>query len=374
MKTIYKLLPLSLIFLGTFLTVCKNGPVNPDDDGDNEKLPIPAQENPPDQAIRQRLLTRLTWRCEGSSDRNLKYDVYFSKALPLQRLSENQKVYEFDPDKLDPDQQYSWQIVAKDSNGDSTVSPVWSFRTGNEFQKSFPTGNLDVPMVMTWIPSGRYMMGAPGTVGAGDDEAPSHEVLFSRGVWMGIYEVTQAQWIAVKGNKQFSRSGQNLPADNVSWNEAKSFISALNDLESGAPWRLPTEAEWEYACRAGHYKTRFWWGNDFNYSELENHAWFQANSGNHVHEVGTTAGATPNPWGLWDMHGNLWEWSEDWYHWGYEGAPSDGSAWIDPQGTQRILRGGAWSYPGRQCLPTLRSMYYTGQTIGPVGFRVVRED
>ncbi len=241
-------------------------------------------------------------------------------------------------------------------------------------EQSFILGSSDVSITMVWITAGTFMMGAPGTAGAGDDEAPKHTVTISEGYWIGQFEITQKQWEAVMGPKVFTFAGYpNRPADNISWNDAKSFITTLNQLEQKNLWRLPTEAEWEYACRAGVYNTRFWWGDDFSYTEVNKYAWTSVNSGGRTHDVGSTTGGVPNPWGLWDMGGNVWEWSEDWYHWGYIDAPGDGSAWIDPAGTKRIIRGGSFWEDGRRPLPTLRSLAPPSARSATLGVRIVRE-
>jgi formylglycine-generating enzyme required for sulfatase activity len=163
---------------------------------------------------------------------------------------------------------------------------------------------------------------------------------------MGKYEVTQAQWQAVMGTTvrqqrdkadpsySMAGEGENYPMYYVSWNEAQEFVRRLNSMQSRYTYRLPTEAEWEYAARAG--TTGRYAGN------LHAMAWYGANSGGKSHPVGTKQ---PNRWGLYDMHGNVYEWCEDSYHKNYNGAPKDGSAWLSG-GDQRLrmLRGGMWHY------------------------------
>ena len=145
-------------------------------------------------------------------------------------------------------------------------------------------------------------------------------------------------------------------------------------MENGDLWRLPSESEWEYSCLAGHDTERFWWGNDISYSILPNYAWYSSNCGGLSHDAGTTAGGEPNPWGIWDMHGNMWEWCEDWYYPNYIGAPDDGSPRLDPVGTMRVFRGGAISTEARQCMSTLRSMWYPNIGAYSFGFRLVRDE
>ena len=156
------------------------------------------------------------------------------------------------------------------------------------------------------------------------------------GFYMGRYEVTQAQWQAVMGNNpSFNKDcGGNCPVETVSWVDAKDFIQRLNGMNDGYTYRLPTEAEWEYACRAGTT-------GDYA-GDLKEMAWSSENSGNGLHAVGQKQ---PNAWGLADMHGNVWEWCEDWYHETYNGAPTDGSAWLSGGGSYKVIRGGSWNDP-----------------------------
>jgi formylglycine-generating enzyme required for sulfatase activity len=180
------------------------------------------------------------------------------------------------------------------------------------------------------IPAGRFMMG-----GAGDDEKPVHEVTI-RSFCIGEYEVTQAQWQAVMESNpsSFKDCGGDCPVENVSWNDAQNFINKLNESNDGFRYRLPTEAEWEYAGRAG--TTGDYAGN------LNEIAWYSENSGNRTHAVG---GKQPNAWGLYDMIGNVQEWCEDWDHKNYDGAPTDGSAWVAPTVRQdRVQRGGSFAH------------------------------
>ena len=166
------------------------------------------------------------------------------------------------------------------------------------------------------------------------DEKPVHRVTISNGFYMGRYEVTQVQWQAVMGNNPSHFKGDNLPVEKVSWNDIQWFINKLNAMNDGFRYRLPTEAEWEYACRAGT-------PGDYG-GYIEGMAWYSENSGNSTHSVGTKA---PNSFGLYDMHGNVLEWCQDVYHDTYNGAPTDGSAWlIGGDQKVRVLRGGSWGY------------------------------
>jgi formylglycine-generating enzyme required for sulfatase activity len=240
-------------------------------------------------------------------------------------------------------------------------------------EQEFMLNNSGISITMVRIEPGSFMMGAPGTAGAGDDESPSHLVTISKAFWISKYEVTQSPWKAVITKSNFSFRGDNLPADNVSWYETHDFLDTLNNYESDDKWRLPSEAEWEYCARAGHHDTRFWYGNDLDYSLTDDYSWTVSNSFERTHNVGTTPAGVPNPFGLWDMGGNVWEWCEDWYHWGYVGAPDDESPWIDPSGDQRVMRGGSFYETARQTLPNLKSLAPPYAESFNIGFRIVRD-
>ena len=207
---------------------------------------------------------------------------------------------------------------------------------------------------------GSFMMGSTN----GSDEKPVHQVTIKYSFYMGRFEVTQAQWQSVMGNNPSSFKGDlaepyiKLPVEHVSWDDAQEFIRKLNEMNDAYRYRLPSEAEWEYACRAG--TTGDYAGT------LNDMAWYAENSENRTHPVGQKQ---PNAWGLFDMHGNVWEWCEDWYHETYSGAPTDGSAWLSGgEHKYRVLRGGSWNYYARSAIrvyfpPDWRNDAY--------GFRVV---
>lgn len=154
------------------------------------------------------------------------------------------------------------------------------------------------------------------------------------GLYMGKYEVTQSQWQQVMGNNpSYFKDCANCPVEQVSWEDAQEFLDKLNDANDGFRYRLPTEAEWEYACRAGTT-------GDYAGS-LDSLGWYSGNSGGKTHAVGKLSS---NAFGLYDMHGNVWEWCQDRYHENYNGAPGDGSAWLSGgEQKYRMLRGGSWN-------------------------------
>ncbi len=225
-----------------------------------------------------------------------------------------------------------------------------------------------VTLELVWIPKGAFLMGSPeDEQGRWDSEGPQHEVTLRRGFWLGKYPVTQAQWKAVMGNNPSNFTGDGrLPVEQVSWEYCQEFITKLNARLEGA-FRLPSEAEWEYACRAGT-QTRFYWGDDPDETIIKDYAWYYGNSGHRTHPVGEKL---PNAWGLYDMSGNVWEWCEDDWHNPYEGAPDDGSAWVDiPRGSDRVGRGGGWDYDPRICRSACRFGGTPGNRIDCLGFRL----
>jgi formylglycine-generating enzyme required for sulfatase activity len=190
-------------------------------------------------------------------------------------------------------------------------------------------------MEFAFVPAGSFQMGSDkGSSG----EQPVHQVTLARGFYMGRYEVTQAQWQKAMGSNPSSVQdcGENCPVDDVMWNDAQEFIKKLNAANDGYTYRLPSEAEWEYACRAGTT-------GDYA-GDLNSMAWYHDNSNDKPHPVGKKQ---PNAWGLYDMHGNAEEWAMDYFHDNYNGAPTDGSAWLDGgEQKYRVVRGGRWQVVG----------------------------
>jgi len=193
-------------------------------------------------------------------------------------------------------------------------------------QKQERSGPVGMKFVL--IPAGSFMMGSD----SGDsDEKPVHRVTISRAFQMQTTEVTQGQWRAVMGdNPSEFKNGDDYPVEHVSWDDAQEFLKRLNQLDPGKNYRLPTEAEWEYACRAGTTGER--------YGELDAIAWYNNNSGNQTHPVGKKQ---PNAWGLYDMLGNVWEWCQDRYGSYPAGAVTDPRG--PSSGIARVVRGGSCS-------------------------------
>ncbi|MDD4497023.1 MAG: formylglycine-generating enzyme family protein [Methanosarcinaceae archaeon] len=213
------------------------------------------------------------------------------------------------------------------------------------------------------VPSGEFMMGSNEY----DWQKPVHKVTIRTSFYLGKYPVTQKQWKAVMGDNPSIFKGDDNPVENVSWDDAQKFIKKLNEMEGKDEYCLPSEAEWEYACRAGT-TTRYYFGDDD--SKLKDYAWYGENSGSKTHSVGQKK---PNPWGFYDMHGNIWEWCQDRWHDDYDGAPSDGSVWESGSSSDRVFRGGCWYYYARNCRSAIRNYDVPGYRVDYLGFRVLRK-
>jgi formylglycine-generating enzyme required for sulfatase activity len=259
---------------------------------------------------------------------------------------------------------------------------LWADRsapaTGKGFYRAVQTG---APTNMVFIPPGTFRMGSPtNEVDRLDDEGPQTAVTISRGFWMGKYDVTQGEYLAVMGrNPSYFTTNQGYsldltrPVETVSWFGATNYCGTLTQRERAAGriatnsvYRLPTEAEWEYACR-GWTSTRFSYGDDPGYTNLTDYAWYSDNSGGMTHPVGHKL---PNPWGLYDMHGNVWEWCQDWWS---DSLP--GGIAVDPQGpvtgSPRVIRGAYWDDFARDCRSAVRGGGDPGVSGSGLGFRVL---
>ncbi len=249
------------------------------------------------------------------------------------------------------------QLEAASTTTPTTTSNNSTNRTAGVISKSnLPNG---VEMSFAYIPAGEFQMGS--TNGEGD-EKPVHTVKISEGFFMGQTEVTQAQWKTVMGNNpSYFKDCAKCPVEQVSWEDAQQFIAKLNGQNDGFKYRLPTEAEWEYAARSG--MTGDYAGN------LDSMAWYSANAGSKTHEVGTKQA---NAWGLYDMHGNVWEWCQDWYDGSYYAKSPSVNPTGATTGSYRVLRGGGWGYVAVDLRSANRSSYSPSDRSSYLGFRVVR--
>jgi formylglycine-generating enzyme required for sulfatase activity len=222
-------------------------------------------------------------------------------------------------------------------------------------------GNGAVTQRMRWIKPGKFMMGSPeDEAGRYDDESPQHRVTLTQGFWLADTPCTQELWMAVtKGKNPSHFSGYRNPVERVSWVDCQSWLKGLGEVHPLLQPSLPTEAQWEYACRAGSTKAYCFGDGE---QELEKYAWYKANSNTETHPVGEKLA---NAWGLYDVHGNVWEWCSD-YH---KSAASDPTG--PAQGTLRVLRGGSWSDPARNLRSACRVRLVPGIRDDGLGFRLL---
>jgi len=219
---------------------------------------------------------------------------------------------------------------------------------------------------MRWLPPGRFVMGSPESEeGRYDDEGPQYTVVLTQGLWLGEVPVTQALWKAVMGDNPSAFQGDDRPVELVSWGECQRFVKAMNKKVAGLDLRLPSEAEWEYACRAGTQGPT-WLGANSG-ENLDRIAWYRENSGGGTHPVG---GKAANPFGLHDMLGNLWEWCEDRY------VPYQAVPVVDPplpdSGIDRVIRSGCWNSRAAGVRAALRNWSLPDSRDVGLGFRLAR--
>ncbi len=243
---------------------------------------------------------------------------------------------------------------ASHSAGDAWTDPV----TGIKFR---------------WVPAGSFEMGSAKI----EDANPVRSVNIRRGFWIGQFEVTQPQWRAAMNDGPSSFKGDNRPVEQVSWDDVDSFVRKLNSRGQGG-FRLPTEAEWEYACRAGT-KGEFCYGDSLDSSQANFDGSFpfgEGKEGVYREETTDVGSFRPNAWGLYDMHGNVWELCSDWYEPDYYNSRPNPDT--DPRGPSggsfRVIRGGAWRNVADECRSAYRSRCLPGFRFNSIGFRLVRSE
>jgi formylglycine-generating enzyme required for sulfatase activity len=258
----------------------------------------------------------------------------------------------------------------------------------------------EVSQRLRWIPPGRFRMGSPADEpGRRNDEGPQRDVTLEHGFWLFETPCTQALWEAVMGSERnHSRfRTPDRPVEHVSWEDCREFLGRVNEDAPGLDLVLPSEAQWEYACRAGTETATYAGAIEIvgvnSAPVLNDIAWYGGNSGvgfeleegedsrnwpekQHEHaRAGTrvVGRKRANGWGLYDMLGNVWEWVEDDRHESYEGAPADGNAWVDwPRGSARVVRGGAWSNSARLVRAACRGRGAPDVRDDRLGFRCAR--
>lgn len=263
-------------------------------------------------------------------------------------------------------------------------APAWAVAWGEDKYgpfAAFAAGPLarQVEQRMRWIPPGTFLMGSPEAErGRFDDEGPQHEVIVTRGFWLGETPVTQALWVAVMGENPSEFRGERpdeleRPVEQVSWDDCQVFLERLNVQVAGLAARLPTEAEWECACRAGTQGAT-WVGElsgEEEAPELDAIAWYGGNSGGETHPVGRKA---PNPYGLHDMLGNVYEWCQDAAEDRSKPYPYQTEPAVEPvlpeQGSYRVLRGGSWIVYARYVRAAYRLARARDLRVGNLGFRL----
>jgi formylglycine-generating enzyme required for sulfatase activity len=255
--------------------------------------------------------------------------------------------------------------------------PEWAHAFGEDDHG--PWAEIEVKQArqrFRWMPPGVFWMGSPESeVGRFDGEGPQHEVTLSRGFWIGDTPCTQPLWLAVMGNNPGNFRGKDTsplnPVEHVSWDNCQQFCAALDALLPGLAPRLPTEAEWEYACRAGTPTATY--AGDLKNTDhdpvLDPIAWYRGNAKYTTHPVAQKA---PNPWGLYDTLGNVWEWCADGMR-RYEKSPALDPRGADPRSSgEAVYRGGAWDLPARHARAASRNRWPRGGRLGFLGFRLAR--
>jgi formylglycine-generating enzyme required for sulfatase activity len=257
----------------------------------------------------------------------------------------------------------------------STLLIFWMIQLGCQVHAQSPkTITNSIGMKLVLIPKGTFQMGSPIEEAGADDDEAQHQVTISKDYYLGVTEVTQGQYEKVMGTnpsyfqKRVIRKSDSsmYPVEQVSWGDAVEFCKKLSDLPeekaAGRVYRLPTEAEWEYACRAGS-KTAYSFGESSK--SLGDYAWFDGNSNNQTHPVGEKKA---NAWGLYDMHGNVWEWCSDYYD------DYDKNSATDPvgptEGSLCVSRGGSWNSLAAYCRSAGRDWRDPSDLYGSNGFRV----
>lgn len=279
--------------------------------------------------------------------------------------------------KVDPQEQSLWDSIKDSHNPDDFRAYLTKFgdtgafaTTANaclkriEAERQAADARLrSLKIDYVWIEPGTFAMGTPqGEAGRDYDEGPVHQVTISRGFFIGKYEVTQAQWRAVMERATFQfRNDENAPAENVSFEDVQEFLRRMNSRNDGFVYRLPTEAEWSYAAGSG--------GHHPENTTLDEMAWYGPNAGSRTHPVGAKQ---PNAWGLYDVHGNVWEWVQDWYDKTYYRRSPDKDPLGPETGELRGMRGGGWNSVANLCRIGLRNGLAPNLRRADLGFRLVR--
>jgi formylglycine-generating enzyme required for sulfatase activity len=327
------------------------------------------------------------WKAEAQKSRA---DAERTRA-EMERLAREKREWQQQATLKTP--QPSAQSEASETMGPALIqiptSAGWLVREGNQWQKKQKPITVsgyheklaeNIAITMIQIPAGEFQMGSPDKeAGRESCEGPQHQVKL-RSFFMGQIPVTQAQWQVVVGwpkqqmnlkDQPSHFKGANRPVEQVSWEEAVEFCRRLS-VRTGREYSLPSEAQWEYACRAGT-TTPFSFGETLT-PELVNYngniTYASGSTGVYRQQTTEVGSFSANGWGLHDMHGNVWEWCLDPWHGSYEGAPADGSAWMAGGGPRKLLRGGSWSLRPADCRSAFRDSAHPDNRLLSLGFRV----
>jgi formylglycine-generating enzyme required for sulfatase activity len=347
--------------------------------------PIPAQTIEVGKPLSVAVAVEDAQRWQGK----LRYSLA-SNALPGARIDPQSGEFFWTPPLDQAAGRYDVTVLAQGPDGQTAQTTlVVTVTRPLKREIAVDMGN-GVKLEMVLIPAGKFLMGSPESEGVEiadatggpfltgplwpdnnasngtSDEKPQHWVRITKPFYLGRYLVTQEQWENVMGNNPSDFKGPKNPVEQMSFEDCRLFVEKLNGKVGGGKFSLPTEAQWEYACRAGS-TTRYCFGE--KESRPGEYAWYDENSGNKTHPVGEKK---PNAWGLYDMHGNVWEWCQDWYDGGYyANSPTD-----DPTGPSagsgRVLRGGGWASLAGFCRSADRSWISPGNHYHDLGFRIAR--
>ena len=293
-----------------------------------------------------------SFQSDGSHNRSLA--VHGSASIPF-------------PDSGNMEISSDWETVSLKT----ITKPSWAKRIGRDQTGLYADLQIESAVQrFRWICPGRFLMGSPADEPKRFDNEVQHEVTITQGYWLGDTACTQVLWQVVMGENPSEFKGENRPVETVSWKECRDFINALNQKVPGLGARLPFEAEWEYACRAGT-KTPFSFGSNISPDQVNydgNHPYKGGKKGKYREETVDVKSLPCNPWGLYEMHGNVWEWCEDWF------GEYDVSQEIDPkgpsEGEDRVLRGGSWIDYARLARSAYRGRGVPGYRYSFTGFRL----
>lgn len=232
-------------------------------------------------------------------------------------------------------------------------------------QTQFTTITNFVGIELIQVPAGQFEMGSATVNASNANEAPAHSVTV-QSFFLSRHEITQAQWLKVMEKNPSRFQDPRRPVEQVTWLDVQSFIEKLNLIERTSKYRLPSEAEWEYAARAGQ-KSRHFFSDDV--AALPRYAWFGQHDNIGTRPIGQRK---PNPWDFFDIYGNVWEWVQDCWHENYQGAPTDSKPWSGGDCSARVLRGGGWDTPTDYVRSAVRGSYSPDLDDAANGFRLAR--